>query len=134
MAVVMAVLVFWCPEVEMDKSDRFALFVREMQEAAAAASFEEARHMVETVLNNVEDRHSGVPFNPDNWRFDGRMYPPQDDAEKKSPVTSVRLFRTRAHRVWIAANGAIRITTAGTADERVILDKPGKDGGLCPAA
>jgi hypothetical protein len=118
----------------MDKSDRFALFVRGMQEAAAAASFEEATQLVETVLNNVEDRHSGVPFNPDNWRFDGRMYPPQDDAEKKSPIAGVRQFRARGHRIWIAANGAIRITTAGTADERVISDKPGKDGGFCPAA
>lgn len=118
----------------MDKSERFALFVRELKEAAAAASAEEARQLVESVLNNVEDRHSGVPFRPENWRFDGRMYPPQDDAERKSPIKGVRVFRTRGHRVWIAANGAIRIATAGTLQERIILDKAGRDGGFCPAA
>lgn len=117
----------------MDKSERFALFVRELREAAAAASFEEARQLVEAVLNTIEDRHSGVPFRPDNWRDDGRMYPPQDDAERKSPITGVRVFRTRGHRLWIAANGAIRIATTGTLEERVVLDKAGKDGGRCPA-
>jgi len=90
--------------------------------------------LIESVLNGVEDRHSGVPFRPENWRFDGRMYPPQDDAERKSPIAGVRVFRTRGHRVWIAANGAIRITTARPPEERTILDKAGKDGGVCPAA
>lgn len=118
----------------MEKSERFALFVRELQEAAAAASFEEARQLVDSVLNGVEDRHSGVTFRPDQWRSDGRMYPPQNDSEKKSPIAGVRVFRTRGHRVWIAGNGAIRITTAGAAEDRIILDKPGKDGGFCPAA
>lgn len=116
----------------MDRSERFALFVRELQEAAAAASYEEARQLVHSVLNNVEDRHSGVPFRPENWRSDGRMYPPQDDAERKSPIPGVRVFRTRGHRVWIAVNGAIRITTAGAAEDRVVIDKAGKDGGFCP--
>jgi len=90
--------------------------------------------LIESVLNGVEDRHSGVPFRPENWRFDGRMYPPQDDAERKSPIAGVRVFRTRGHRVWIAANGASRITTARPPEERTILDKAGKDGGVCPAA
>lgn len=116
----------------MQRNERFALFVQGLQEAAAAASFEEARQLVESVLNGVEDRHSGVPFRPDNWRVDGRMYPPQDDAERKSAVAGVRVFRTRGHRVWFADNGAIRITTAGTEAERVVLDKAGKDGGRCP--
>lgn len=117
----------------MDKSERFALFVQELRKAAAAASFEEARQLVESVLNSVEDRYSGVPFRPDQWRDDGRMYPPQDDAERKSAMVGVRVFRTRGHRVWIAVNGALRITTAGTSEERVVLDRAGKDGGRCPA-
>lgn len=115
----------------MDKGERFALFVREMQEAVPAASFEEARLLLETVLNSVEDRHSGASFCPENWRDDGRMYPPQDDAERKISIAGVRLFRTRGHRVWFAANGAIRITEA--ADGKVVLDKPGKDGRFIPA-
>ncbi|MEA3028743.1 MAG: hypothetical protein QOG13_68 [Sphingomonadales bacterium] len=118
----------------MERSKRFALFVREMEEAAPAASFEEARQLLEAKLNEVEDAHSGVRFCPGNWRDDGRMYPPQDDSERKSPTAEVRVFRTRGHRVWIAANGAIRITTAGTPHDRIVLDKAGKDGGFCPAA
>ncbi len=117
----------------MERSKRFALFVREMEEAAPAASFEEARQLLETVLNKVEDAHSGVPFCPENWRDDGRMYPPQDDSEKKTKIAGVRMFRTRGHRVWIAKNGAIRITTA-QAETQMVLDKIGKDGGSCPAA
>lgn len=115
----------------MDKGERLALFVRELQEAVPAASFEEARLLLETVLNDVEDRHSGAPFCPDNWREDGRLYPPQDDSEVKSPITGVRVFRTVGHRVWFGANGAIRITAV--ADGKVVFDKAGKDGGHVPA-
>lgn len=118
----------------MERGERFALFVQEMEEAAPAASFEEARQLLEARLNQIEDAHSGVPYSPENWRDDGRMYPPQDDSERQSPLAGVRVFRTRGHRVWIAANGAIRITTAGTLQERIVLDKAGKDGGSCPAA
>jgi hypothetical protein len=118
----------------MERSERFALFVREMEEAAPAASLEEARQLLEAKLNKVEDAHSGVRFCPENWRDDGRVYPPQDDSERKSPIAGVRVFRTRGHRLWIAANGAIRITTAGAPEDRIVLDKAGKDGGFLPAA
>ena len=61
------------------------------------------------------------------------MYPPQDDSERKCEIPGVRMFRTRGHRVWIGNNGAIRIATAGAREERIVLDKAGKDGGRCPA-
>lgn len=114
----------------MDRSKRLALFVREMQEAAPAATIEEARLLLETRLNAVEDQHSGVPYNPAMWHSDGRLYPPHDDFERDSGRSDIRVFRTVGHRVWFANNGAIRITTLSG---RVVLDKPGKDGGLCPA-
>jgi hypothetical protein len=117
----------------MERGARFALFVEEMEAAEPAASYEEARQLLETILNEVENRHSGVPFIPDNCAADGRMYPPQDDSEQKSGLAGVRMFRTRRHRVWIAENGAIRITTAGTRGEQIVLDKAGKDGGAGPA-
>jgi len=115
----------------MDKNERFALFVREMEEAAPAASFEEARLLLETVLNGVEDRHSGVPYNPENWQADGRLYPPHDDSERKSDTRGVRIFRTRGHRVSIAENGALRIVAADL-PARIIFEKVGKDGRVCP--
>lgn len=117
----------------MDRSTRFALFIAQMEASPGAATFEEARRLLETVLNRVEDQHSGVPFDPDAWQQDGRFYPPANDSEKKSGIADVRMFRTRAHRVWIAANGAIRITAVAPPG-RVVFEKPGADGGCCPAS
>jgi hypothetical protein len=113
----------------MEKSKRFALFVRELMEAAPVATFEEARLLLETRLNEVEDRYSVVPYNPSSWRDDGRLYPPQDDMEKTSGLPSVRMFKALKHRVYYGANGSIRIESV---TGEVVLDKPGKDGGLCP--
>lgn len=114
----------------MDRFERFTLFLRELEETVPATTSEEARLLLETILNGVEDRHSGAPYNPGNWRADGRMYPPGDDFERKSDLPGVRVFRTRGHRVFFASNGAIRIAVINGA---VVLDKPGKDGGYCPA-
>ena len=118
----------------MEKSERFELFVRELGEAVPAATFEEARLLLDTILNSVEDRHSGATFNPDNWRSDGRLYPPQDDREIESGVPGVRTFKTVGHYVDIAANGAIRIMRIGTgpAGSVIAIDKPGSDGVFCP--
>jgi len=117
-------------EVDMDKSDRFSLFVRAMEEAAPVATFLEARLLLEATLNRLEDRYAAVPYNPDRWRDDGRLYPPSDDYERASGIDGVRLFRSRGHRVSIGFQGAIRIVAL---DGTVALDKLGKDGGHCPA-
>lgn len=120
----------------MERGERFALFVQELNNVAPAASYEEARHQLESILNEVEDRYSGVPYQPDNWQSDGRLYPPADDYERKSPFSDARVFRTRGHYVLLASNGAIKISSAKRAvdapDAEVVLDKPGKDGRRCP--
>jgi hypothetical protein len=113
----------------MDKNERFALFIRELCEAASAETLKEARLLLETILNGIEDRYSGVLYNQATSDTDGRMYPPHDDFEKACNLPGVRMFRTRGHRVFFAANGAIRI--AGL-DGKIVLDKAGKDGGHCP--
>lgn len=117
----------------MDRSERFALFVQELDEAEPAATLEEARMLLETVLNRTEDQHSGADFNPANWRSDGRLYPPQDDREIDSGVEGVRTFRTVGHYVSLAANGAIRIVALRAGSDGVVLDKPGSDGERCPS-
>lgn len=120
----------------MEKGERFRLFVQLLTSAAPARNGEEARQLLDTLLNQVEDEHSGVPYQPSNWRFDGRLYPPQDDAELKSPWPDVRAFRTRGHYVLFAESGAVRIIEArralGSSDGKVVLDKPGSDGRCCP--
>ncbi|MES2444984.1 MAG: hypothetical protein V4574_19335 [Pseudomonadota bacterium] len=113
----------------MNRADRFLIFLQELEKAASAAAFEEARLLLETVLNSVEDRHSGVPYNQASSNTDGRIYPPHDDFEKRSDLPGARMFRTRGHRVFLAANGAIRIVGL---DGKIVLDKAGKDGGRCP--
>ena len=67
-----------------------------------------------------------IPFDPDAWLSDGRMYPPQGDSRRKVPGRNdlVR-YRSLGHNTWIGANGAIRI--AGV-DGQVFLEKPGADG------
>jgi hypothetical protein len=120
----------------MERSERLRLFVKELTEAAPATNDEEARSLLEEILNSVEDQHSGVEYNPDAWQDDGRMYAPKDDSEKKSPYDGVRVFRTRGHRILLGGNGAIKIVSAkfalGSPEAEIILDKPGFDGRCCP--
>lgn len=84
-------------------------------------------------MNGVEDAHSGVPNDPDNWMINDRMYPPQDDQEQVSTVKGATLFHARRHSIWIGDNGSIRIEVRLGPDRGLILlDKPGADGALCP--
>lgn len=120
----------------MERSERFKLFVQELIDVAPAGTYEEARELITTILNGTEDKHSGAEYNPEAWRDDGRMYPPEDDFERKSPFPGVRVFRTRGHYIFIGDNGAIKIASArqpmGSPDAEVVLNKSGKDGRCCP--
>ena len=119
----------------MERSERFRLFVEELSRAAPAADDEEARVLLKRILDTIEDRHSGVSYNPLAWKDDGRFYAPEDDFERRSPDASVRLFRSRGHYVLFGRNGAIKIVSArfpiGTPGAEVVLDKPGADGRRC---
>jgi hypothetical protein len=80
-----------------------------------------------SILDAVEDELTGIENNPANWRFDGRLYPPQSD--NWLPVADhpdVIRMRARGHNVFVAANGAIEIRY--TESGALILSKPGSDG------
>lgn len=117
----------------MDRKQRFALFLAALEQAPSASDRASARVQLAIILNEVEDAHSGAPYDPPNWMTDGRMYPPEDDFEQPSPIAGAALFHSLRHGIWIADNGAIRIEVRRGQDKgRIELDKAGADGKLCP--
>ncbi len=110
----------------MDKSSRFAEFLRRLRAAPVASDFESAYQLVCDTLNAVEDELSGIPFNPEAWRNDGRMYPPQMDNIRSVPARpDVRRFVSKGHFTLIGDNGAIEIQNL---QRRSVFQKPGADG------
>jgi len=92
------------------KAERLEIFKRSLLRAKSAASLSEALQQIAEILNRIEDRHSGIPFDPEHWMSDGRLYPPQHDAERLVPDhPNVRRFRSRQHNTFIGNNGAIEI-------------------------
>ncbi len=117
----------------MNRKQRFALFLAALEQVAPANDRVSARALLENTLNLIEETHSGVPFDPERWMIDGRMYPPHDDFERPCSIAGAVLFHSVAHAIWFAANGAIRIEARRGPDKgRVELDKVGTDGKLCP--
>jgi len=117
----------------LTKADRLRLFLVRLAAAPAPASHDDAFALIATALNAVEDEHSGVPANPANWQFDGRMYPPQSDMARHSPdLPGVIVYRSRAHRTLIASNGAFTIIELST--KEILIEKPGSDGEAMPSA
>jgi hypothetical protein len=90
-------------------------------------SFEEAYAGLVSILDAVENELTGIPNDPRSWKTDGRLYPPQRDNWFPVPGRpGVTRMRTRAHNVFIAANGAIEIQEVRTGT--VVFIKAGSDG------
>jgi hypothetical protein len=118
---------------KLSKDERLELFIERLRQAELAGSFEEGYQLVCETLTLVEDEHSGVPSNPDMWRDDGRLYPPQEDmarAVEKAP--GVTEYRSKKHKIFIAKNGAILIWDIF--NRRMVLSKKGTDGKEVPKA
>jgi hypothetical protein len=108
------------------KRERLQEFYRRLMEAPRAATFDEALSQLTAILNAVEDELAGVPSEPGNWRYDGRIYPPEPDNMRTVPAhPGVARFRSVAHNTYIGANGAIEIVSVDGATE---FRKPGADG------
>jgi hypothetical protein len=91
-----------------------------------AVNFDEALSQLTTILDEVEDELTGIPNDPGNWRYDERIYPPQQDSMRAVLAhPGVTRFRSLAHSTYIAVNGAIEIVSE---DGTVELRKPGADG------
>jgi hypothetical protein len=74
----------------------------------------------------VEDELTGIPYDPDSWREDGRIYPPQRDNMRQVPGhPHVARFRSRKHSTYVGMNGSLEIVSLGGT---VQIRKPGADG------
>ena len=110
----------------LSKRRRLQLFFERLSGAPPADSADEALASLATILNEVEDKHSGREYNPDAWADDGRMYPPREDNRRNVPDRpSLRRYRSAEHNTFIGLNGSIRIEDPR---RNVLLDKPGRDG------
>lgn len=113
-------------EPDRSKRERFAEFLRRLASAPPAATSLEAFQQLASVLNEVEDELTSIPFNPDTWQTDGRMYPPQQDSIRViDGHPNVKRFRSRSHNTFFGDNGAIEIRAV--TGETVIFTKPGAD-------
>lgn len=115
------------------KAKRLQAFLDLLEQLPAAASHTEALRQLGNALDAVEDRHSGVPYDPANWQSDGRMYPPSADSHRPVPGhPSVARYRNRAHNTFLGRNGVIEIRRVRPGsppqDGEVLLSKPGADG------
>lgn len=108
------------------KPQRLSEFYRRLEEAAPVDSRAAALDLLSTTLNVVEDELSGVPYDPDNWQNDQRLYPPRpDSARDVESRPDLTRYRSRGHNTFIRTNGAIEIRTI---DGIVQFTKLGLDG------
>jgi hypothetical protein len=113
--------------LDLPKEDRVEEFLRRLAQATAAASFEEAYELLCRTLNAVEDQLTTIPFDPQSWQTDGRLYPPEmDNARAVEGHENVKRFRCRGHNTFIAVNGAIEIRAVR--GDAVLFKKDGMDG------
>ena len=114
-------------EESVSKEERLTEFLRRLERAPAAKTFEEAYSQICNILNEVEDELTAIPNNPENWLTDGRLYPPQLDNVRKVPnKDALKRFRSVGHNTFIGENGSIEIEVVET--KKVIFDKAGEDG------
>lgn len=112
--------------MEMPKRERLQEFFRRLKGVPEASTFDEAFMQIANILTAVEDELTDIPCNPERWRSDGRLYPPQRDSVR-AVESSVRVKRLRSlsHNTFIGDNGSIEIAAI---DGTVLFRKPGVDG------
>jgi len=111
----------------MTKAERVAELIRRLEVSPAVGNAEDALRLVTTVLEEIEDQHSGVPNDPSSPMADERIWPPITKyhfaIEGRPDLDG---YRQKGHETILGANGAIFIRTRKNA--KVILNKAGQDG------
>lgn len=108
------------------KKERLEEVFRRLSGASPADSFESAYELLQSTLNQVEDEWTDIPFSPENWQNDGRLYPPQRDSFRDVPGSpQVVRLRQVGHNTYISNGGAIEIRTL---NDELVFAKPGANG------
>lgn len=108
----------------LPKKERLKIFLERLDSAKAVGSADEALLLLRKTLNGVEDEFSGVIYDPELWKSDGRMYAPNEDNRRKADGP-FRRYRSRMHNTLVGENGSLKIIAL---DGSVLLDKAGDDG------
>lgn len=109
----------------MLKKHRIEEFIRRLKEAHPASCEQDALVLIEFALNRVEDDFTSIPYQPDNWLTDGRMYAPMADSKRRTGNRNISRYRSKGHNTYLGINGAIKIVDIQT--RKVLLDKHGFD-------
>jgi hypothetical protein len=112
--------------VDESRGQRLAEFFRRLAAADPVDSVEAALDLIAKTLNEVEDDLTSIPYDPDAWDTDVRMYPPCEDAARSiTGHPAVRRYRNKRHNTFVRANGAFEIQRL---DGVVQVSRPGRDG------
>jgi 4-aminobutyrate aminotransferase-like enzyme len=123
------------PEI-LPKKERLTQFLDGLKSARPASTMVGAKSLVRSILNRVENKHSGVSFNTDNvgydsakWVDDGRMYPIPDRNWRQTANPEVVRGRSKGHNTFVGANGAITIASVAEpgASPKIFFRKNGAD-------
>lgn len=109
----------------LTKKERLDIFYKQLSSARPASNRSDAFSLLSVTLNAVEDEYTSIPYTPESWSSDGRMYPPQNDS-KRIETKDITRYRNRNHNTYVGSNGSIKIVSIREGE--VVLDKAGSDG------
>jgi hypothetical protein len=107
----------------LSKKERLELVFQELEKAPPATSAEEALELVCLTLEAVEDKHSGVPYDPNPPRRKSeRMFRPQADSIDRRADGGLTA-ETFGQMIRTYPDGSIIIVDKG--DGRILFEKKG---------
>lgn len=115
--------------MDLSKRERVQIFFARLAVAPPASTATDALQLLSEILKGVEDEFTDVPYASEQWKDDGRMYPPQEDSIRGDELPEVIRYRNKGHNTRIHSSGAIRIETTGGV---CLLNKPSANGHLIP--
>lgn len=103
--------------------ERLALVYQRLDAQPPASTAEDAYRNLANTLNEVEDEHSGIPFNPAaGLGYDGRMYPPREDYITRHHDGTLTAL-TKGQVITTHRDGTLTITSRRTGNE--VYHRPG---------